>query len=154
MQLLGTFLYFLFVLILFNTQRRNAIKLIISILALTKGQIAIIKTSLIGSILLNLLLILSIYFFFKGINSIKQYFNIMVVNTTASLLALCVSSLIILTAFYSTLLSKFNNSFRPIVDTNLYTYIATSPNSSILNQKLSYGTAIILLIVYIYYLIF
>ena len=148
------FLHFLFILILFNTQRRNAIKLIIFILALTKGQITIIKTSLIGSILLNLLLILSIYFFFKGINSIKQYFNIMVVNTTASLLALCVSSLIILTAFYSTLLSKFNNSFRPIVDTNPYTYIATSPNSSILNQKLSYRTAIILLIIYVCYLIF
>ena len=148
------FLHFLFILILFNTQRRNAIKLIIFILTLTKGQITIIKTSLIGSILLNLLLILSIYFFFKGINQIKQYFNIMVVNTTASLLALCVSSLIILTAFYFTLLSKFNNSFRPIVDTNPYTYIATSPNSSILNQKLSYRIAIILLIIYVCYLIF
>jgi len=72
--------------------------------------------------LLNLLLILSICFFFKGINQIEQYFNIIVVNTAASLLALSIGSLIILTALYSTLLSKFNNSFRPIIDTNLRSY--------------------------------
>ncbi|XTI93336.1 Sodium/calcium exchanger protein-domain-containing protein [Cenococcum geophilum] len=97
----------------------NAIKLIISILALTKGQITIVKTFLIGSMLLNLLLILSIYFFFR------------VVNTTASLLALSVGSLIILTAFHSILLTM-------------------SLNSSTLNRELSYGTAIILLIIYLY----
>ncbi|XTI92042.1 hypothetical protein V2W45_1471700 [Cenococcum geophilum] len=82
---------------LLNATFRNAVELIITI----------VKTFLIGSMLSNLLLILSICFFFK------------VVNTTASLLALYVSSLIILTAFYSMLLSKFNNSFRPIIDTNL-----------------------------------
>jgi len=70
----------------------------------------------------NLLLILSIYFFFRGINQIEQHFNIIVVNTTASLLALSISSLIILTAFHSMLLSKFNNSFRPIIDTNPRSY--------------------------------
>jgi len=113
------FLRFLFVLILSNIWCRNAVELIISILALTKGQITIVKTSLIGSMLLNLLLVLSICFFFRGVNRIEQYFNIIVVNTAASLLALFVSSLIILTAFHSMLLSKFNNSFRPIIDTNL-----------------------------------
>ncbi|XTI86623.1 hypothetical protein V2W45_1467328 [Cenococcum geophilum] len=91
---------------LLNITFRNAIKLIVSILALTKGQITIIKTSLISSMLLNLLLIFSIYFFFRGINWTEQYFNIIVVDTTAGLLALCISSLIILTAFYSTLLSN------------------------------------------------
>ncbi|XTI95086.1 hypothetical protein V2W45_1474147 [Cenococcum geophilum] len=114
---------------LLNATFRNAVKLIVSILALTKGQITIIKTSLIGSMLSNLLLILSICFFFRGINRVEQYFNIIVVGTTAGLLALCVSSLIILTAFYSTLLT-------------------TSPNSSILNLELSRGIAVILLIIY------
>ncbi|XTI90532.1 calcium/proton exchanger [Cenococcum geophilum] len=56
-----------------------------------RNAITIVKTSLISSMLSNLLLILSIYFFFG------------VTNTAASLLALFVSSLIILTAFYSTL---------------------------------------------------
>jgi len=41
-----------------------------------------------------------------------------VADTAAGLLALYISSLIILTAFYSMLLSKFNNSFKPIIDTN------------------------------------
>jgi len=45
-----------------------------------------------------------------------------VADTIASLLALCVNSLIILIAFYSMLLSKFNNSFKFIIDTNLYSY--------------------------------
>ena len=84
----------------------------------------------------------------------EQYFNIIVVDTAASLLALYIGSLIILTAFYFTLLSKFNDSFRFMVDTNLYTYIVISPNSSILNWELFYGIAIILLIIYICYLIF
>jgi len=52
----------------------------------------------------------------------EQYFNIIVVNTVASLLALSISSLIIPTAFYSMLLSKFNNSFRPIIDINPRSY--------------------------------
>jgi len=52
----------------------------------------------------------------------EQYFNIIVANIIASLLALSVGSLIILTALHSTLLSKFNDSFRPIIDTNLYSH--------------------------------
>ena len=48
----------------------------------------------------------------------EQHFNVTVANTAAGLLALCVGSLIILTAFHSTLLSKFNDSFRPMIDTN------------------------------------
>ena len=122
MQLLSTFLCFLFILILSKIWRKNTIKLIISILALTKGQIIIVKTSLISSMLLNLLLILNIYFFFRGINRIEQHFNMIVTNTAAGLLALYISSLIILTAFHFMLLSKFNNSFRPIIDTNLHSY--------------------------------
>jgi len=112
------FLRFLFVLILSNIWRRNAVELIVSILALTKGQITIVKTSLIGSILSDLLLVLGMCFFFGGINRMEQHFNVTVADTAAGLLALCVGSLFILTAFHSTLLSKFNNSFRPIMDTN------------------------------------
>ena len=62
--------------------------------------------------LLNLLLILRIYFFFRGISQIEQYFNIIVIQTVASLLALYISRLIILTVFYSILLSKFNKDFK------------------------------------------
>ncbi|XTI95761.1 calcium/proton exchanger [Cenococcum geophilum] len=93
------------------------------LLNITFRYITFVKTSLISSMLLNLLFILSIYFFFKGINRIEQYFNIIVVDTIAGLLALYISNLIILTAFYSTLLT-------------------ISPNSFILNLKLSYRAAV------------
>ncbi|XTI92934.1 hypothetical protein V2W45_1472412 [Cenococcum geophilum] len=89
---------------LLNATFRNAVKLIITI----------VKTSLIG-----------IYAF----NRVEQHFNVIVVGTAAGLLALYVGSLIILTAFHSTLLT-------------------ISPNSSTLNLELSRGIAIILLIVY------
>ena len=122
MQFLGMFLCFLFILILSNIWCRNAVELIISISALTKGQITIVKTSLIGSMLLNSLFALSMCFFFRGINWMEQHFNVTVTNTAASFLALSIGSLIIPTAFYSMLSSKFNNSFRPIIDTNPHSY--------------------------------
>ncbi|XTI85584.1 hypothetical protein V2W45_1328551 [Cenococcum geophilum] len=77
----------------------------------------------------------SICFFFRGINQIKQHFNITVADTMAGLLALYISGLIILTTFYFILLT-------------------ISPNSFILNRELFRGIAIILLIIYVYYLIF
>ena len=67
----------------------------------------------------NLLVVLGICFFFGGINWIKQHFNITVADTTASLLALYVSSLIIPTAFHSMLSGKFNDGFRPIIDMSI-----------------------------------
>ena len=78
-----------------------------------KPNITIVKTSLIGSMLSNLLLVLGMCFFFGGINRMEQHFNVTVADTAASLLALCVGSLIIPTAFHSMLSSKFNDGFRP-----------------------------------------
>lgn len=57
------------------------------------------KTSLIGSMLSNLLLVLGMCFFFGGVNRLEQYFNVTVAQTASSLLALAVGSLIIPTVF-------------------------------------------------------
>ena len=59
----------------------------------------ITKTSLIGSMLSNLLLVLGMCFFFGGISRSEQFFNVTVAQTAASLLALCIGSLIIPTVF-------------------------------------------------------
>jgi len=48
----------------------------------------------------------------------EQHFNVTVANTAASLLVLCAGSLIIPTTFHSMLPSKFNDGFRPMIDTN------------------------------------
>lgn len=82
---------------------RNAVELIVSIQALIKNEIVIVKTSLIGSMLSNLLLILGMSFFLGGMNRPEQFFNVTVAQTASSLLALCVASLIIPTVFHNML---------------------------------------------------
>jgi Ca2+:H+ antiporter len=75
------------------------VELIVSVLALVKHEVLIVQTSLIGSILSNLLLVLGMCFFAGGLNRVEQFFNVTVAQTASSLLALSVGSLIIPTAF-------------------------------------------------------
>ena len=78
----------------------NAVELIVSVLALVKGQVDIVQQSLIGSMLSNLLLVMGMCFFFGGVTRVKQHFNVTVAQTASSLLSLAVGSLIIPAAFY------------------------------------------------------
>jgi Ca2+:H+ antiporter len=75
--------------------------LIVAIIALVDNQVLIVQTSLIGSMLSNLLLVMGMCFFFGGINRLEQHFNPVVAQTAASLLSLAVGSLIIPTAFHN-----------------------------------------------------
>ena len=109
----------------------NAVELIVAILALAHDEILIVKTSLIGSILSNLLLVMGFCFFFGGLRRLEQHFNTTVAQTAASLLALAIGSVIIPTVF----------------DTS-------TPASDQAVAQISRGVAVILLIVYISYLIF
>ena len=84
---------------LLNASFGNAVELIVAIIALVKKNVLIVQTSLIGSMLSNLLLVLGMCFFFGGIDRVEQHFNITVAQTAASLLALAVGSLAIPTAF-------------------------------------------------------
>ncbi|KAF2265793.1 Calcium/proton exchanger [Lojkania enalia] len=120
---------------LLNATFGNAVELIVSIQALIKDEITIVKTSLIGSMLSNLLLVLGMSFFLGGINRLEQHFNVTVAQTAASLLALCIASLIIPTVFHEMLLND------------------AAPDGQ-RNQELSRGTAVILLVVYGCYLFF
>jgi Ca2+:H+ antiporter len=71
----------------------------VAIIALVHDETLIVQTSLIGSMLSNLLLVLGMCFFFGGVNRLEQHFNPVVAQTAASLLALSVGCLIIPTAF-------------------------------------------------------
>ncbi|KAJ5234388.1 uncharacterized protein N7469_003556 [Penicillium citrinum] len=84
---------------LLNATFGNAVELIVAIIALVKKEVIIVQTSLIGSMLSNLLLVMGMCFFFGGIDRMEQHFNVVVAQTAASLLALAVASLIIPTAF-------------------------------------------------------
>jgi Ca2+:H+ antiporter len=117
----------LFILIYYS----NAVEMIVAIIALAKGEVVVVQTSLIGSILSNLLLVMGMCFFFGGIRRPEQFFNKTVAGTAASLLALAVGSVIIPTCF-----DEFS----------------TTPVASV--AALSRGTSVILLVVYCGYLYF
>ena len=119
---------------LINVSFGNAVELIIFIIALVKNEIRIVQASLIGSILANLLLILGMAFLIGGLEYQEQVYDSTVTQLSACLLALAVLSLLIPTAFHA----SFN-------DNDL-------ANRQVL--KLSRGTSIILLVVYVLYLLF
>ncbi|CAN9310571.1 unnamed protein product [Alternaria alternata] len=122
-----------------NATEELAIRLIVSVQALLKNEITIVKTSLIGSMLSNLLLVLGMSFFLGGINRLEQFFNVTVAQTAASLLALCIASLIIPTVFHNTIAEDDSVAQNGAAD-------------AVRNQELSHGTAVILLLVYACYL--
>ncbi|KAF5659303.1 ca2+:h+ antiporter [Fusarium heterosporum] len=116
---------------LINATFGNAVELIVAILALVDGKVIIVQTSLVGSILSNLLLVLGFCFFFGGLRREAQYFNETVAQTAASMLALAVASVIVPTVF---------DQARDTPAANV--------------ARLSRGTAVILLVVYAAYLLF
>ncbi|KAJ5545246.1 Sodium/calcium exchanger membrane region [Penicillium sp. DV-2018c] len=117
---------------LLNASFGNAVELIVAIIALIQRKTLIVQTSLIGSILSNLLLVLGMCFFLGGIDRVEQHFNVTVAQTAASMLALAVSSLIIPTAYH-----RWSNLEK------------TDGTAA-----LSRGTSVLLLIVYGCYLFF
>jgi Ca2+:H+ antiporter len=100
-------------------------------MALVDKEVVIVQTSLIGSILSNLLLVMGMCFFCGGLNRREQFFNTTVAQTAASLLALAVGSVIVPTVFDSASITKKADV-----------------------AQLSRGTSIILLFVYAAYLFF
>jgi len=120
---------------LMNATFGNAVELIVSIVALTKGEIRIVQASMLGSILSNILLVLGSCFISSGINHHESLFNPTGASTMSSLLAVAATSLIIPATLYASLTSS-----------------EESANKNIL--ILSRGTAIILLGLYCLYLFF
>ncbi|KND88816.1 Vacuolar calcium ion transporter [Tolypocladium ophioglossoides CBS 100239] len=116
---------------LLNATFGNAVELIVAIIALLANKVPIVKTSLIGSILSNLLLVMGCCFFFGGLRRQEQFFNTTVAQTAASLLALAAASVIVPTVFDTA------------QDTGADRVAA-----------LSRGTAVVLLLVYAAYLFF
>ncbi|KAI1098311.1 Calcium/proton exchanger [Jackrogersella minutella] len=121
-----------------NASFGNAVELIVAIIALSQDQIKVVQTSLVGSILSNLLLVLGCCFFCGGINRREQFFNTTVAQTAASLLALAVGSLIVPTVFAHT--------------DDLNAGSIQLPANAV--PSISHGVSIILLIVYASYLFF
>jgi Ca2+:H+ antiporter len=111
--------------------------------ALRNGEIRIVQSSMLGSILSNILLVLGCCFIAGGIRNtrtgmvsgIEQSFNSTVASTMSSLMAVASASLIIPATLFAVLTSSAEDTEKNIL-------------------FLSRGTSIILLILYVLYLVF
>ncbi|KAI9235154.1 MAG: Sodium/calcium exchanger protein-domain-containing protein [Podila humilis] len=117
---------------LLNASFGNAVELIMAVIALKEGEIEVVKASVLGSVLSNLLLVMGFCFVCGGVKYKVQNFNQTAAQTSASLLALSCLSLLIPAAFSAT--------SSLVTEADL--------------DHLSYGTAIVLLVVYVLYLFF
>ncbi|CAK7272452.1 Vacuolar calcium ion transporter [Sporothrix epigloea] len=130
---------------LLNATFGNAVELIVSIVALRQGQIEVVQSSMLGSILSNLLLVLGMCFLLGGIwnmrdqdnNPMEQSFATVTAQTSCSLMALSMASLIIPATLYNAI---DNSADKEAKDASILT--------------LSRGTAVILLVLYVLFLWF
>ncbi|EXJ83688.1 Ca2+:H+ antiporter [Capronia coronata CBS 617.96] len=119
---------------LLNVTFGNAVELIIFIIALVAKEVRVVQAAALGSILSNLLLILGMCFVAGGLRFREQLYNSTVSQMSACLLCLSVISLLLPTAFHA--------SFS---DTETADHVVL---------KVSRGTSVVLLLVYILYLLF
>ncbi|KAI5294829.1 hypothetical protein KEM52_003072 [Ascosphaera acerosa] len=119
---------------LMNATFGNAVELIVSIVALKNNEIRIVQASMLGSILSNILLVLGCCFLVGGFRYHEQEFNTTVASTMSSLMAVASASLII-PATLAAAIPKGDDGLDNVL-------------------ILSRGTAIILLLLYVMFLVF
>ncbi len=78
---------------LLNATFGNAAELIIAVVALNAGKIEVVKASIAGSILANLLLVLGLAIFLGGFKRERQYFNTHGANLMTTMLTLALIAL-------------------------------------------------------------
>ncbi|TFK50114.1 calcium/proton exchanger [Heliocybe sulcata] len=122
---------------LLNATLGNAVELIVAIIALVQCELTVVQSSLVGSILSNLLLVLGMCFFAGGTRFSEQGFGTSAAQVNSSLLILSVIAVLLPAAF------QYTDSSSVTV---------SEENKEILS--VSHGTAIILLFIYVSYIIF
>ena len=128
---------------LLNATLGNAAELIITIVALSQGELDLVKASITGSILGNLLLILGASLLLGGLKNGIQRFDRTLASTSATMMTLAVIGLIIPTLFE--LLHEIQLGQLEIFNTNV--------NDPALN-RLSLWVAGILIVLYLLSLVF
>ncbi|KAJ4483656.1 Sodium/calcium exchanger protein-domain-containing protein [Lentinula aciculospora] len=121
---------------LLNATLGNAVELIVAIIALTQCKLHIVQSSLIGSMLSNLLLVLGMCFFAGGVRFSEQGFGLVASQLNSSLLTIAVIAILLPAAFYY----------------NVTTETDSDEGQDLL--KVSHGVALILLFIYGAYLVF
>ncbi|KAL5526119.1 hypothetical protein ACEPAG_7457 [Sanghuangporus baumii] len=129
---------------LLNATLGNAVELIVAIIAIIKCELEIVQSSLVGSILSNLLLVLGMCFFAGGMRFQEQGFGASASQINASLLTLSVVAVLLPAAFHFAVEPESSSSVDPLSD----------PQELADIEKLSHGVAIVLLFIYASYLVF
>ena len=121
---------------LLNATFGNATELIICIVALQRNELDIVKASLIGSILGNILLVLGLAILLGGIKYKIQKFNMDVAQSHATMLALAVVALLVPALFVRSIpgISELPNNIQIV--------------------RLSIGVAIVEILIYVGSLLF
>ncbi|QRV72461.1 Sodium/calcium exchanger protein [Ceratobasidium sp. AG-Ba] len=141
---------------LLNASFGNAVEIIVGVAALLQGELRIVQTSMLGSVLSNLLLVLGMSFLAGGLCHHEQVFQVTAAQTGASLMTLACITLVIPAAYHS----NQQHPSKPISPKEAFTALMeTDAPSGNENSRegllfISRGTAIILLVVYVCYLIF
>jgi len=118
---------------LLNASFGNAVEIIVGISALMQGELRIVQTSMLGSILSNILLVLGCSFLAAGFKREESEFQVTAAQASSSLMTLACITLVIPAAYRST-------------------QSVSSSESGLL--VISRGTAVVLLLVYCAYLYF
>jgi len=119
---------------LLNATLGNAAELIITIIALREGLVEVVKASIAGSIIGNILVVLGLAMFLGGIKNGTQIFDARTAGTNATMMVLAIVSLSIPAAF----------ALGPV---------ANRPSTQDI-AFLSDGMAVVLIVIYVLYIIF
>jgi len=138
---------------LLNATFGNAVEIIVGITALLQGEVRIVQTSMLGSVLSNILLVLGCSFLAGGIYNHESEFRVTAAQTSASLMTLACITLVIPAAYHSAkhAISPDNGHLVALTDPLLSDLDDDAQKGLVI---ISRGTAILLLGVYIAYLIF
>ncbi|KAG2149063.1 uncharacterized protein EDB93DRAFT_1143435 [Suillus bovinus] len=124
---------------LLNASMSNTVEMVIAITALRKCELRVVQSSLIGSILSKLLLVLGMCFFAGGLRFSEQGFGQTATQIHSSLLSISVGALLLPAAYHFAISGgKDSGSFEQKDDI----------------LKMSYGVSIILMFIYVAYLLF
>jgi len=136
---------------LLNATVGNAVEIIVGLAALLQDQFKIVQTSLIGSVLSNILLVLGCSFIAGGLNTRLQTFSSTGAQISSSTMTLAAIAIVLPAAYYHSQVPS--RGF--LADTN---DMSVSGSAAEHTQRgleiISHGTAVLLLIVYLAYLLF
>lgn len=132
---------------LLNASFGNAVEIIVGVAALLHDELRIVQTSMLGSILSNLLLVLGCSFFAGGLLYQQSEFDQTAAQASSSLMTLACITLVIPAAYHSSqAVHNPGDAVKGVVSD------VTESEAGL--RFISRGTALLLLVVYVGYLIF